>query len=482
MIGTSNGEYFKRSEKNRTQISSTKISESEENCIIFPFNELEDFYLQNKPSREFASDSQFIFTKNANNTLFSQYRKKFDFDDEKTLDLELFGVDLTMTSSVSCETPPVYSFNKFDFSQMDTCSILALKLSISDLIENDLFIRLTKDQYGSRYIQKLLNRSGGDLKRMISLLIIYLYDNKQTIDLIDISKHIYGNYLIQLLFSYGNEFHREILLNFFVYDSVFKLSQSKYGCRVIQKILFCVENEYQLIRLINCFQEQSKTLLQECLLCCEINHVIQAIIELKLPFRTVEFIAKELENDLVLYCENIYACRVVQSFIKNYGNQLAVNKLFINGSHLFLSQVKYGNYVIQCIIKKNEWYSSLSKITQFRNKLISDVFSMQNILFLSKDKHASNVVETCIKVANQKQIEKLINSLCSNKAQLLSQIISDRFGNYIPKTLLQNCNQKQQEILINSTHEYIIDLRNSSDKLKQCATFIQMCQDIKYAN
>eukprot|EP01084_Bolivina_argentea_P058577 106966_1 len=113
-----------------------------ETCIKFPFDEFEDFYLHNKSSPEFSPKSQFTFTN------LDKYTDIYHLDDEKTLDFELFGADLT-PKSISCDTPKDYILNSTNyfsynvnpypliqrnFSTMDISYILKLKLSIFDLI------------------------------------------------------------------------------------------------------------------------------------------------------------------------------------------------------------------------------------------------------------------------------------------------------------------------------------------------------------
>ena len=150
-------------------------------------------------------------------------------------------------------------------------------------------------------------------------------------------------------------------------------------------------------------------------------------------------------------------------------------------------QRKHANYVIQCIIKKKEWYSNLGSFNQFRNQLIMNVFHHDNISHLSTDKYASNVIETCICVSNEQQIDILINSLClRDEANILKTMISDKFGNYIAKTLLKYCSMRQRLILVNTVHKYIINLyrygyhvqRRTS--FKYSSGFLARCQAIKY--
>eukprot|EP00488_Nonionellina_sp_1-RS-2012_P000845 TRINITY_DN1358_c0_g1_i1.p1 TRINITY_DN1358_c0_g1~~TRINITY_DN1358_c0_g1_i1.p1 ORF type:complete len:128 (-),score=26.51 TRINITY_DN1358_c0_g1_i1:316-699(-) len=119
---------------------------------------------------------------------------------------------------------------------------------------------------------------------------------------------------------------------------------------------------------------------------------------------------------------------------------------------------------------------------KFRNKLISDVFTDRNILYLSKNKHASNVIETCICVSNDDQLDALVHTICLRKGFLLRNMISNRYGNYVPTTLLQNCNAKQKRIMVNTVHSYITNLYHHHHRgyHQSAKRFIQICQEIKY--
>eukprot|EP01083_Nonionella_stella_P028443 78317_1 len=384
--------------------------------------------------------------------------------------------DLTSQSTkTSQDRPQLYS----PYSSVDIRSIIDSKLEIYELVEFRLVYRLMRDQFGSRYLQKLIKSLSATHRgstNHISMLISHLIT--ESVDLCLMSEDIYGNYLIQLFFVHGNDSHHELLLNNFVYKNTLRLCKSNYGCRVIQKILSTVKSVDRLIQLVQCFEKQTIGNIQRCLLFCNTNHVIQAMIGLKLPFEHLDFIKDALERKLVDYSDNVYACRVVQAFIKVYGNRLDVSKLRVNDQHLLLARSKYGNYVIQCIVAKDEWYCNLPMIKKFRNELISDVIAPRNILFLSKNKFGSNVIETAIKVSNEKQLDILINTICAKQGALLKQMIFDKFANYVPKTLLDNCRSDRQIMkLVNTVHLHIVNLYMRHGYWN-CSGFIQKCQHI----
>ena len=479
-------------------------------------SEFENFYLSNQESYNYIEHSQQI---SDDSELYTINETQLDLElginanlDQTTSPMTEFSVETVSTNSpVSCAPPAQYTpvpqngvYFNFDYAiqsvhnnricdnrnraplldSLSVTEVLSLKLGIKELIELNVIRTLMMDQQGSRYLQNILKPNRAKNGHIITLLINHLMSNN--IDLTLMAEDMYANYVIQLFFVCGNDLNRELLCHYFVYNSILRLCKSKYGCRVIQKIFSCVSYQ-NIIRLVQYFEEQTtvvdlgKESVHKCMLNSNTNHVIQAMIQLKLPYETVQFIGEALESNLIFYSENIYACRVVQSFIENYGNKLDVFKLFENGSHLFLSHHRYGNYVIQCIIAKNKWYANLPLIKKFKNKLISDAFHKDNILYLSKDKHGSNVMETCIRVSSEKQIDALIKTICSKQGFLFRQLLSDRFGNYIPKTVMSECSEKQKRALVNATHLYVTNLYeyNACHDYTRCSEFIEKCQKIK---
>merc|ERR1719410_2377072 len=284
---------------------------------------------------------------------------------------------------------------------MSVSSILKYNLSFKEMIDLNLICKFNAHFLGSKHLQKMIKSMNTRYRtKMISQLINHFMRNN--IDLAVMSRDIYGNYLIQLLFEYGNDVHVETLIKYYMYPCILELSRSKFGCRVVQRMLASVTNQETRSKLVCAFAEQAKCdnrIMDACLRCANTNHVIQAFVKLKLPYSTVQFIGNAVENNFVEYCDDMYACRVVQALVQNYGDGLDINRLFEYNNHLSLSRGKFGNYCIQCFIQRNEWYSELPLIRRFRNRFILDVFDAENVLSLSKNKFGSNVIECCIKIS-----------------------------------------------------------------------------------
>eukprot|EP00485_Elphidium_margaritaceum_P010709 CAMPEP_0202685974 /NCGR_PEP_ID=MMETSP1385-20130828/1762_1 /ASSEMBLY_ACC=CAM_ASM_000861 /TAXON_ID=933848 /ORGANISM="Elphidium margaritaceum" /LENGTH=560 /DNA_ID=CAMNT_0049340453 /DNA_START=60 /DNA_END=1742 /DNA_ORIENTATION=+ len=369
-----------------------------------------------------------------------------------------------------------HNYHSSNSEQLKICDIVQRNMSIAAIIKNDFMTEMLTDQSGSRYLQKTMKESGD--KQDVASMVSYCVDKHRTgaLDLVAVSEDVYGNYIVQLWFTFGGEDTQRLLLDSFVNRHFVRLSRSMYGCRVIQRCLKCVCNTSLLCTMVKCFDEQSASdnQLHDCFICPYTNHVVQAILDLK--FERVEnilFIKRALEKNLACYCEHVFGCRVIQCFINNYGQLLDVSLLMRNDEHLNLCKLKYGNYVIQCIIDKNEWYSECDRIRQFRYRLIDDVFSVRNLLFLSKNKFGSNVVEKCIKCANRKQKSLLVHTIIKHQ-HLVPTMIKHCYANYAIKALLNEASRKNQSMLIKCVKFHCDD-----DKLnKYCKDLINEIQRI----
>lgn len=91
--------------------------------------------------------------------------------------------------------------------------------------------------------------------------------------------------------------------------------------------------------------------------------------------------------------------------------------LIQNSTTLILDQ--YGNYVIQYILTLKD--------KSYNRKIIK--LLMNDIIFLSKQKYSSNVVEKCFDFCDEITQEELIDSVSS--PEIISELIMDMYGNYV---------------------------------------------------
>ena len=90
------------------------------------------------------------------------------------------------------------------------------------------YVEYSKDQNGSRFLQKELEVADTDLIHLVFVEVVPVVS--------DLVIDVYGNYVIQKIFDFGTEEHKIVLASKLL-DDIVPLSLHLYGCRVIQKAL-----------------------------------------------------------------------------------------------------------------------------------------------------------------------------------------------------------------------------------------------------
>jgi len=347
--------------------------------------------------------------------------------------------------------------NTPNFMTMPLADILPLTLTIRELVDFDLIGRFMASHNGSRYVQHIMHSINGqsDELELLSVLLRYLVHHTAPL-LWNISTSVYGNYLIQTLFektaAMNDPATTALLLESFLFPSVLELSTTRYGCRVVQSAIKHCSRAHQQ-SLVKHFETQCAAQSMVPVTCLHASHALQAMLRLQLPVERVVFIREALEADLEAVCSDVSGCRVVQCFVGAYPSALSVAKLVRKRLHLALSTRQYGNYVVQCVA---------TKMPEFGEKLICDAFRQRNLHRLATDKHGSNVLEKCVKLATTEQRARLIHVLKAKRCSLLKQLAWDEFGNYVIGTLLECSDNEQRRELIRIIHERVVDLRHGS--------------------
>lgn len=159
------------------------------------------------------------------------------------------------------------------------------------------------------------------------------------------------------------------------------------------------------------------------------NHVIQKVIE-TLPRLCIPFMMDAFRGEFNSLAKHNYACRVIQRMLERgteAERQTIMADLRVCTAQLMTDQ--YGNYVIQHIISQGE--------PEDRSVMIQHV--LDRLLFLSKHKYASNVVEKCIQFGSddvRSAIRIKVTSPNSDGTSPLPLMMKDQFGNYVIRELL----------------------------------------------
>ena len=187
--------------------------------------------------------------------------------------------------------------------------------------------------------------------------------------------------------------------------------------------------------------------------------MIQKILSLNLPIENIQFIIDAIKTNVCYYASHIFGCRIVQSIINFYGdnkeNKLMLSELVTESNLMHLCQSGYGNYVIQHILNLSFVKDDCAEIKQ---AVIRTVF--KNTVYLSKNKHGSQVVEKCLLKASHKDIDYLLDTILlqQNKSCLIN-MVEHEFANYVIQRLLKFSNDSQRQRLMNEIECNIPNLR-----------------------
>ncbi|KAL8918686.1 MAG: hypothetical protein Q9172_005315 [Xanthocarpia lactea] len=278
-------------------------------------------------------------------------------------------------------------------------------------------VEFSGDQHGSRFIQQKLETANSDEKEQAFREILP--------NAMQLMTDVFGNYVIQKFFEHGNQSQKKTLANQ-MKNHVLALSLQMYGCRVVQKALEHILTDQQA-SLIAELQKDKQVM--RCVKDQNGNHVVQKAIE-RIPAEHIQFIVNAFTGQVCELSKHAYGCRVIQRMLEHCvepTRSAVLQELHGCASQLITDQ--YGNYVTQHVIEHGR--------EEDRAATIALVIS--GIIVYSKQKFASNVVETCIKFGNAEQRKKIVDMLTAINERgdsNLQYLIRDQYCNYVIQTLM----------------------------------------------
>ncbi|CAN4114978.1 unnamed protein product [Withania somnifera] len=295
----------------------------------------------------------------------------------------------------------------------------------------------SKDQYGSRFIQKKLETATVEEKMKIFPEILPHAYNLMT--------DVFGNYVIQKFLEHGTDSQREELARQLI-GHVLSLSLQMYGCRVIQKALevFDVELQKQMATeldgyVMKCVRDQNG------------NHVIQKCMEY-VPQDQIHFIVASFFGHVVSLSTHPYGCRVIQRVLEYCNNpetqKIIMDEILQAASTLVLDQ--YGNYVIQHVLQHGKPHERSNIISKFTGQIVK----------MSLHKYASNVVEKCLIFATPEERQILVNQMLGStlENEPLQAMMKDPFGNYVVQKVLETCDDQSRELILSRIRVHLTAL------------------------
>ena len=156
------------------------------------------------------------------------------------------------------------------------------------------------------------------------------------------------------------------------------------------------------------------------------------------PYPNNEIVYQYLNKNIVEVATSPYACCTLQKSI-DIANDLQRETLLntIAEYSMYLVSNQFGNYVIQFALTKNN--------IKVNDKIAAGL--IQNIIFFSKQKYSSNVIEKCFDYCSPKMKEVIINKLCDENN--IKELLRDMYGNYVLQKAILNSKENIKNYFLN---------------------------------
>lgn len=298
------------------------------------------------------------------------------------------------------------------------------------------------DQNGSRFIQQRLEVADPAEKQAVMDEIIPAIK--------ELENDVFGNYVIQKLYELGTPSIKKELKGT-LKGNMLSLCLQMYGCRVIQKAMESLEYK-DICDLILEFDSYVLT----CITDQNGNHVMQKCIEVmsakakeaeypsgnislsKSMTHRIQFIVDEVLGNVRQLCCHPYGCRVLQRMLEHcVESQKNATLDEIQRCHKALLDDQYGNYVIQHVLQ----YGRESDRDSLLNIIVQN-----DLLKLSSQKFASNVVEKLLKYGNSNQRNAIVREMLhyvesvgpdgTDRSSVLLLMVRDAYANYVVQTAI----------------------------------------------
>ncbi|KAL9190810.1 hypothetical protein ACHAXT_000516 [Thalassiosira profunda] len=315
------------------------------------------------------------------------------------------------------------------------------------------------DQNGSRFVQQRLEVADAIEKDAVLAEIIPAIKELQN--------DVFGNYVIQKMYEFGNEgMHKD--LKGTLEGNMLLLSLQMYGCRVVQKSIESLDYDdvCELLPefdgyVLTCIQDQNGNhVMQKCIEVMSIRakEAEARIGEAGLADRMagkVQFIVDDVLNNVKQLCCHPYGCRVLQRMLEHcvpFQKTATLDKIQL--VHQALLDDQYGNYVIQHVLQ----YGRESD----RDSLLKIIIE-NDLLKLSRQKFASNVVEKLLKYGNSNQRNAIVREMLKEGvgSSVLLLMVRDAYANYVVQTTIDVVPEgHEKRMLLEELKANEVQLRN----------------------
>lgn len=295
---------------------------------------------------------------------------------------------------------------------------------------------LCKDQHGCRFLQKKLEeRDEGHIQHIFE----------------EVKDHVtelmidpFGNYLCQKLLENTNDEQRTVLIQNSM-PAMTAIALNQHGTRALQKMIEFISTPQQTMMIIEALRNDVVQLIQDL----NGNHVIQKCLN-HLAAPDAQFIFDATALNCVAVGTHRHGCCVLQRCIDHAsGDQKAGLIKAITANAFKLVQDPFGNYVVQYILDLDEPEFTEPLCRSFSN----------SVVFLSKQKFSSNVIEKCIRCAKNGTKRMLIEEIVPPTE--VEKMLRDSFANYVVQTAMDFADPDVKAALIDSIRPIVPSIRHT---------------------
>ena len=289
-----------------------------------------------------------------------------------------------------------------------------------------------------RYLNMNMNK---DLNILIQLL------NKD--GLTKLMKNKFGNYFIQGIITKANCAQIKLIISL-ISDNFIEISENISGTYVIQRLLEKINTQELRLLIIKLIENREL----EMAFNNNATYVLQKIIE-KVPDIERIQLNEIIINNVFFLSLNPDCVFIVEKFINtitiNSNKIRIINIIYIHC--IQLSNNPYGNYLIQYILQiwKND------EIQNIRNLIIDNSYLMV------RQRYASNVIEKCFEIFDDKNKKRMIINICIN-GDILT-IIKNQYGHYVLNKIIKYIDEDTKIEIENILNKKIPEM-NKKEKSK----------------
>lgn len=282
---------------------------------------------------------------------------------------------------------------------------------------------LSKYQQGCRFLQKKLDENNAENTKIIL--------NELVKHLVELMTDPFGNYLFSKLMEHCTAQQRQEMLENFL-PELLPTAFDMYGTQSMQKMMpFLTEQQIELV--VGALKANAIALIKHN----KANYLIQYCLDHLQPKHN-QWIFEAVVENMGEVSRDRVGCVIVKRCIDHANEEQKVQLIDeISKQALTLVQDPFGNYVVQHVLDK-------FPTAVHSQQLIANLLG--SITELCTQKFSSNVVEKCLKVANEEIKERIIGEI--TESDMLPQLLSDRFANFVVQTALDEAQPEQRQQLV----------------------------------